>query len=492
MAPGHKGAAAAIAVLCLLMFSSSLSPVADAQAGNGTSTPIKHLIIITMENHSFDNLFGKYPGNRSVNASNGPITVPVNLFSPGASHNLTAVAGGSFSTGNPREGYNAYHIDWNHGLMNGFLNGSGANSMKYFTSSQMAIEWDLAQQFSLGDMYFSSTLSETVPNRLYEIAGFSPVKNDYGPPPYIPYSQTVLGQLSGNGISWGYYINNTHNGIGPLSIIHGIGKHSGNIRPWSSFYSELGNNTLPSVSYLMPIDGNAGQYSQHPSSNVLIGELWLLYTVQKVMNSPEWNSTAIMINYDEGGGYYDHVAPPVVDGHQLGIRVPFMVISPYAKEDYVSSTVLSHTSTIAFIDYNWKLPALNSLVQKSGIPVDFFNFNRTYANGKVERPPLSFPSGVQALMPVSYNFGPSLYSDAGNISPLFPMAFQIPVSELPYNTTGNSSTSLYSLGSGVLVKQNSYYVPLYENEYAILIAAAAGSAGIWYAWSAALKRRRRQ
>lgn len=480
-----KGLAAA-AVLVLLLCTVSI-PVSSALTPK-TSTPIKHLIIITMENHSFDNLFGMYPLNNAGSNQSlvSSVTRPLNLLSGNVSSGLTAVNPGAFSTGNPQEGYSAYHIDWNNGHMNGFLNGSGPNSLKYFTASQMAIEWDMAQEFALGDMYFSSALTETVPNRLYEIAGYSPVINDYGPPPYIPYNQTVFSQLDAKGVSWGYYINNTAHGTGPLALVHNM--NSANIGSWSRFYSELGNNTLPSVSWLMPINGGADQYSQHPSYNVLIGELWLLYTVNRVMHSPEWNSTAIFINYDEGGGYYDQVAPPVVASHQLGIRVPFIVISPYAKENYVSSTVLSHTSIIAFIDYNWNMPALNNLVKDSGIPLDFFDFNGPYANGSVLRGPLSFSNGIMSLMPGSYNFGSSLYGNVKNISSLFPLKFQIPLNEVLYSFTGSSNVTPGSLGFSVEVKSNASYMPFYESNYVIIAALIAGSTWVYYTYRKVVKK----
>ena len=479
---GTAGTRILVLSMVLVLLSWTLSiPVAAAESG-GTSTPIKHVIIITMENHSFDNIFGKYPLDQ--NASNqsliSSITRPVNLLPGNMTESLTPVANGSFSTGNPEEGYSAYHLDWNNGKMNGFLKNSGPNSLKYFTASQMAVEWVMAQQYALGDMYFSSILSETVPNRLFGLAGFSPVINDYGPPPYISYNQTVFHQLSSNNITWGYYLNSTDRIMSPMSLIHNIGDYSSNLRNWSTFYSQLANNTLPSVSWLMPIHAGAEKYSQHPSYNMLAGELWLLYTVNKIMPSPEWNSTAIFINYDEGGGYYDHVPPPVVAGHQLGIRVPLIVISPYAKENYVSKTVLSHTSILAFIDFNWKLPALNRLVQESNLPLDFFNFNEAYSGGSIERAPLTFSPAIMNLMPETYDFGPATYHGITTVSSLFPMVFQIPLNERPYNSTGSSGTTLANLGYGISVDHNFAYVPFYQEHGLIAVVLIAGSAALYY------------
>ncbi len=467
-------------------------PVSQAATAGGTSTPIKHVVVITMENHSFDNLFGKYPNNPAAANQSliSSITVPVNLLSGNIAGNLTAVANGSFNTGNPIEGYSAYHIDWNGGKMDSFLKGSGVNSLKYFTASQMGVEWVMAQQYAMGDNYFSSVLSETVPNRLFGLAGYSPVINDYGPPPYVPLNKTIFHELSSNGVSWSYYLNSTSRLQSPLSIIQGINEYSGNIKQWSSFYRELDNNTLPSVSWLMPIHGGGEKYSQHPSYSVLTGELWLLFTINRIMHSPEWNSTAIFINYDEAGGYYDNVPPPDIAGHQLGFRVPFIVISPYAKENYISSTVLSHTSILAFIDYNWKLPALNSLVASSNIPTDFFNFNTTYLNGWLERPPLAFSPGIVGLIPGTFDFSPSEYNYVNSTSSLFPMNFQIPLNEVKYNFTGSSNVTLSSLGSGLYSFRNTQFIPIYQNHAVIAIVLVAGAAGLYYYTERLLRKRK--
>jgi len=155
----------------------------DNSAGNrnisSTATPIKHVIEIMMENHAFDNIFGKYPcdSNSSSNQTLiNSLEKPVNLITdtPGnyIMKQLKAVPNGTYSTPDPVEGYSAYHLDWNNGKMNGFYNNSGPQSMTYYTASQVAPLWDLAQQYSLGDSYFASVLSETSPNRLYNMAGF--------------------------------------------------------------------------------------------------------------------------------------------------------------------------------------------------------------------------------------------------------------------------------------------------------------------------------
>ncbi|PSN91918.1 hypothetical protein B9Q03_02765 [Candidatus Marsarchaeota G2 archaeon OSP_D] len=446
------------------------SPVAQANQdlGLATRTPIKHVIFIMMENHSFDNLFGVYPTNNATTPSGltAQLTKPVNLLDIHPPAQLKAVPTGVYFTADPVEGYIAYHRDWAGGMMSGFASNSGPQSMTYYTSAQMGVEWDLAEQYALADMYFASQLSETAPNRLYSLAGFSPVVNDYGPPPYIPFSESIFAELNNYGVSWAYYVDDPSDGVATLSYFQGIAKYSSHIQSWNQFLEELGNNTLPAVSWLMPIDGGAEGYSQGPPSSVLQGELWLLYIVNTVEHSPEWNTTAIFITYDEGGGYYDQVPPPTLYGTQLGQRVPMLLISPYAKEDYVSNTLLTHTSLLAFVDYNWRLPALNPLVLHSNIPIDMFNFNTSYPQGYTVRPPIPFQ---QLGFPVPPTIYASSYQQPSSLSQLFPMTPQISLDSLPYPRTGSSHLNLANISSQVYIENDQGYTPAYANSVTIAL-----------------------
>jgi len=472
MANGKK----MIAIFCIL-FIISQPAIAETQQ---TATPIKHVIIIMMENHSFDNLFGVYPISNIkytpviINSSNSillqQIQQPINLISAKELPELTQVPKGVFVTKDPVEGYIAYHLDWASGTMLGFLKNSGPQAMTYFNSSQLGIEWSIAEQYAIADMYFASQLTETAPNRLFSLAGYSSVINDYGPPPYIPYSQSIFSELDRYGISWGYYVQNPSKGVGTLSYFYGM--NMSKVGSWQSFFEQLSKGNLPSVSWLMPVDGGAVDYSQGPPADVLKGQLWMLYTIQKVEESPLWNSTAIFITYDEGGGYYDHVAPPKLMGIQLGERVPMILVSPYAKEDYVSNTIMTHTSLLAFIDYNWHIPALNSLVENSNLPLDMFNFNLTYSNGMLARPAIDFKS-LGFPLPDSASFELSSIGKIYSLSSYFPITPQLPFDDLPYSRIGGSDVTLAKLASGVYVASNTSIVPFYQSDYFVALIYVA-------------------
>lgn len=399
-----------------------------------TTTPIKHVVVIMMENHSFDNIFGLYPtmNTSSPNSLMASLQKPEDVLnvSQDTAQALHQVPNGTYATANPDE--SVYLQDWNNGKMNGFSN-SGTQSMTYYSSSQLAVEWDWAEEYAIGDRYFSSCMCQTNPNRLFSLSGYAAeLTYDDGPPPYIPVNQTIFSELSQNGISWSYYLKDPSIDNFPLNYFSGIKSYSQNINSWSDFGNSLQNGTLPSVSWVMPVGGGAYGVDQHPIDNMTEGQTWLLGIVNEVMSSPYWNSTAIFVTYDEGGGYYDQVSPPIVDGVQLGFRVPLFLISPFAKENYVSHTIMNHASILAFIDYNWQLPALNQFVADSSLPIDMFDFSQA-------RTPMILQSTSQ-----------------------FPADPQIPFSQLAYSRQGLSTQTLSSMGSQTFIHNNSSNIPVFR------------------------------
>jgi phospholipase C len=360
-----------------------------------TLTPIKHVIVVIQENHSFDNYFGTYP------TANGTLvgdiisrihrvnSLPNNVCVPYGPTCLSPYPAHAVSTENPVEGRDTYEQDYNNGKMDGFATNSGPQSMAYFDYRQIPAYWDYAEEYGLGDNYFSSALTTTTPNRLLLLSGDTPVSSNYGPPPYTTYNQTILGQLSARNITWGYFDYLKPYGdpskVYPINYISDIDQASlGNVQDISMFFTLLSEGkNLPSVSFVNALGFE--NLDEHPPSNVTAGELWTVSVVNAVMCSNYWQSSVIFIAYDEAGGYYDHVSPPQVleinhgfdrPLHGYGERVPLLVISPYARENYVSGTLLNHMSILRFIDYNWNLIPLNGNVAKSNNMLDFFNFTQ--------------------------------------------------------------------------------------------------------------------
>jgi phospholipase C len=314
--------------------------------------------------------------------------------------------------------------------MDGFATHIGAVSLSYFTNSQLAGEWNLAQEYGLGDSYFQAALGPTIPNRLLAITG-TPANQTYGNEDTVDSSavasfalKSVFAELTADSLSWAYYSEGGAGAFASLAQNAQVPFPSGSLGSVNDFFNSLSNGTMPAVSWIDPFSWTSGteniQYSQHPPYNITLGETWMLNIVNHVEQSQFWNSSAIFITYDEGGGYYDHVAPPQLDGNQLGFRVPLIVVSPFAKEGYVSHTVLTHTSLLAFIDYNWKLKGVSQLVLDSNIPLDFFAFGSA-ARG-------------------SFSIDPAA---------AFPLPPQTPYASLGYQREGSSSQTLSQMGVGL-------------------------------------------
>jgi phospholipase C len=418
-----------------------------------TQTPIKHLIIIMQENHSFDNYFGTYPtANGTINNSlasqlqivNG---IPEGVCLPHGNSCISPYWVNASNTVDPYEGQLVYQQDIDAGKMDGFAMYSGPQSMSYFDYHQVAAYWDYAEEYAISDNYFATYLAPTAPNRLSLLTGDSVVSGDYGPPPFVNYTDTIFYQLDSAGISWGYfeYLQGfkDSSSVYPLNYISGL-RTIDKIQNVSSLINYLGaGENLPSVSFVSSIGTRA--FNEHPPYNVTEGELWVVSIVNALMKSNYWNSSAIFLTWDEGGGYYDHVQPPQIMSTDHGFtypllsfgqRVPFIIISPYAKENYVSETLLSHLSITHFIEYNWNLKPLNSAVGQSNLPLDFF-----YFEGQPRSPIILEASGIY-----SYT--------------RYPIPLQVPLSQLAYQRKGSLVTS-----------PERYLVPNYEVSVIALMIA---------------------
>jgi hypothetical protein len=262
--------------------------------------------------------------------------------------------------------------------------------------------------------------------------------------------------------------------------------YQSNVFSLSSFCSYLGSVNLPAVSLVFSQHANG--VDQAPPANVLKGEMWLMYMINAVEESPIWNSTAITITWDDPGGYYDQIAPPVLDGVQSGFRLPLIVVSPFAKEGYISNTVLTHSSILAFVDYNWGLPALNRYVSSMNIPLDFFDFNASYGGNFISRGNLVFSFGADFPLPHQPYFDLPNNPQGMNISDTFPMLPQYSLSSLPYAEHEATNITLASLGSGFFVNENTTIVPFYASSYFLTLIVAANIAVLF--WGIRIRKER--
>ena len=270
--------------------------------------------------------------------------------------------------------------------------------MGYHTESDIPNYWYYARHYVLQDHMFSPAQGASTPAHLYTVSGWSAFCTKHGEPkscvnnptaPYPPgglqishiqarrltnhpiYAWTDLTYLMHRDhVSWGYYVvngaepdcenaaalscdpvrqNSKTPGIwNPLPDFDTVRNNHqlGNIRPVNAFYAEARAGTLPAVSWVTP----SAAVSEHPPMPVSPGQSYVTSLINAVMRSRDWSSTAIFLAWDDWGGLYDHVVPPVVDGNGYGLRVPAMVISPYARRGYVDHQILSFDAYNKFIE----------------------------------------------------------------------------------------------------------------------------------------------
>ncbi len=322
---------------------------------------LKRIIVYTLENHSFDQLLGQYPGadglppDVSLPGPQGQTVSPFPLrwYSPA-------------QLANPNHSWEAVHEEWNHGAMDGFAIADGPDAMGYYPPERVAGFLELARQGRVLDHYFSSLLGPTFPNRLYLISGGSQGLTE-NPPLFSSDTfdePTVFDQLSGINIDWRYYIGNFRPGCQfvakqalfcpllwfPRFQQEGLKRH---LVPLWQFFHDVAHAALPRVSFLAPTLWGSG----HPP--IPIGAS--LETCQAVYHAlktaPGWDETILIINFDEAGGFYDHISPPVVDAYGLGIRVPCLILGGRMTPGVVHD-VFDHTSVLRMIEEQFQLPLL--------------------------------------------------------------------------------------------------------------------------------------
>ena len=263
----------------------------------------------------------------------------------------------------------------------------------YHTASEIPNYWAYAHRFVLQDHLFEGVRSWSLPSHLDLVSGWSArCSNRHDPmtcstyrgsrpgaitragPAYLvrkrPYAWTDLTYLLHRAhVSWRYFVANGSQpdcadgrmmcrprplsaltpGIwNPLPGFQTVwADHQiSNVQPARSYFRDARNGTLPSVSWIVPND----RHSEHPPSSIAVGQAWVTRIVNASMRSSDWNSTAIFLSWDDWGGFYDHVVPPTVNGQGLGLRVPGLVISPYARRGYIDHQVLSTDSYLRFIE----------------------------------------------------------------------------------------------------------------------------------------------
>jgi len=443
-------------------------------AGTDLLPQIRHMVVLMMENHSYDNYLGMLQG-RGEGLPLGPDGEP-EVFNPAADG--TAVRAFHLPStvqrrGVPSQSWHASHLQWGEGRCDGFVTSAqnvqaearagaaaddvdtaaeaAAMGMGYWSERDLPFYYGLARTFPLADHWFSSCLGPTFPNRRFLIAGTAHGLIDDSPYDLLDYppAGTVFDMLTRHGISWANYhpvagdqpkwqhyarhkrkmarrrLMSVGRSLPAVSqgvqkdiqftadvFPLGIGRYMQHVHSIDQFFADAADGTLPAFSI---VDPDFDACSEENPQDIRKGESFAAELINSVLHGAGWPDTLLIWLYDEHGGYYDHVSPPpavppddvegrsmigssttlerclrpvlpglvrskknLVEGPQrydrYGFRVPAVIVSPYARPDYVCSEVLDHTSVLRLVEEKWNLPALTSRDAAATTPLDALDF----------------------------------------------------------------------------------------------------------------------
>jgi len=363
------------------------------------SSGIDHIIVLTMENRSFDHFFGWIPG--ADGRQSGLHYLDKNNVSRPTYH-LTDYQGCGHL--DPDHTYEGGRIEYNNGACDGWLRAQNDEfSIGYYTQSDLAFYGDAAMQWTIFDRYFAATMAPTYPNRIYQYSAQTDRADDTFELCTLP---TIFDLLAAAGRSSRYYYNDV-----PFLALWGL-KYLPISRPFASFLADCASGNLPDVSFVDPRFLNETQGTSaddHPFADIRNGEAFINTVYNAVTNSPAWNSSVLMIRYDEWGGFFDHVppteAPDVNPAFALrGFRVPAMMIAPWARSNEPSSEIYDHTSVLKMIEWRWNLPSLTPRDAAANNIAAALDFSKARRNA----PTYSVPAGP---------FGGACPSTAAPIAP---------------------------------------------------------------------------
>ncbi|MDB5985611.1 MAG: hypothetical protein JWR16_664 [Nevskia sp.] len=402
-------------------------PDSSRAAGVADETlPFDHVVIVMMENHAFNNYLGMLPLRGQPKAdgfkfdANG---VPTNSNPLDGGFQKAFHLQGTCQPGSVTQNWNSSHKQIDAGKMDGFA-GTSNTAMGYWDEGDLPFYYSLAKTFCVGNRCFASAPAQTYPNRRFLYSGtaqgtISTDSSGFKLP--APANGTLMDMLSKYGISWRNYFTDL-----PATVIipQTLEDHPLNYASIVQFYLDCALGTLPAVSFVDPefglvdevgstlfgfldkipdlpssisdaltvirnkVDSISG--SEENPADIAIGEAFVARVVNAVMRSPNWARTLLVWNYDEHGGYYDHVPPasvvkpddiaPTLSATDLpgayditGMRVPTVVVSPYSKPNDVTNVMHDHTSIIATIAQKWNLPALTYRDAQANTLLDFLD-----------------------------------------------------------------------------------------------------------------------
>jgi phospholipase C len=403
---------AAVFLLAIASCGKAPGPSVLSPSGPTGLNKIEHFVFIMQENRSFDSYFGTYPGADGIPADvalldpwDGSLIKPyhdpndVNFDGPHGWENAHADINGGKMDGFVKEAYKRYSAG---ATVNRTPGNDPREVMGWHDYRELPNYWNYAHLYVLQDRMFESVASYSLPAHLYKLAAQSGGYTGFNQP--YPYSfdfPEITELLASGKISWSYYVTSGNsvdsngrtigtqteqeedpeqytywNPLPAFPRVFNDPEQRSHLLDTSKFYVDAQTGTLPSVSWVQPFFGS--EVSEHPAfrGGVKKGMSYVTGLVNAVMQGPEWNSTAIFITWDDWGGYYDHVAPPTVDEFGYGIRVPALVISPYAKQGYIDHKIYSFESWLKVVEERFGVSSMTARDRNALDMIDSFDFSQ--------------------------------------------------------------------------------------------------------------------
>ena len=346
--------------------STPIPPPVYPNLPNPASSGIEHIVVVTMENRSFDHLFG-WMTNAEGKQGGLAYIDKAGMLHP--TYSLSRDFTGCPHP-DPDHSYNGSRVAYDNGKMDGFLC-AGSNdlySIGYYGEGDIPFYAALGRNYTVCDHYFAAILGPTFANRMFLLAAQTDRLTDSVSLSYLP---TIFDRLKAAKISHNYYFSNV-----PYLALWAL-KYVGISKLHEDFLEQASKGTLPAVSYVDPsftvLDDGTGN-DDHPHADIRKGDLFLHDMFEAIANGPAWSSTVLVIIFDEWGGFFEHIPPPrakaangvdadIVDGKTLlGFRVPVVIASPFSRgvpqTPRVSSLVFDHTSVLKLIEWRWGLSPL--------------------------------------------------------------------------------------------------------------------------------------
>jgi len=443
-----------------LLTAVSLPIQAQSPTAQPGANPINHVIVIYMENWSFDSLYGLFPGANGLDKAGDAAKqvdkdgkVYATLPQPMDTSKSPAVADTRFPADLPNAPFDIEKYvpmdktipDLVHrfyqeqaqidgGKMDKYaaISNAAGLTMGYYDTTKLPL-YAYAQKYTLADNFFMSAYGGSFLNAQFLVCACAPkfpnapagivaqldasgnlVKDGQVTPDgyavNTTYSQvaphpasakpenmlpaltdpTIGDRLNDAKVSWAWYSGGWNDAVAgnpdKLFQFHhqalayyanyadGTQGRKDHLKDETDFLADIKNGTLPAVSFYKPI----GEYNEHPGYAVFAdGEQHIVDILKQIEASPNWKDTAVIITYDENGGFWDHVAPPKVDAFGLGNRVPALIISPYAKKGFVDNTQMETDSILAFIETRFGAKPLTDRDAKANNMMDAFDFTQT-------------------------------------------------------------------------------------------------------------------